>query len=263
VRTIPRLLPLTLVLWAATAVAQEPPTTVREPSAVDVARARTLFDEAVEALRQEDYPAALAALQESWALNPRPIVMYNIANCQGALFDYPAAIASFEAYLEAGADSEPSDRLQEAGRRIAELEPRVGQVVLTVDPPGAQLLVDGRDAGTTPLAEPVRLGPGPHVVELRKDGFESFRRELTVEQGERVEVVAALLPLRPVVEPPAEPPVGPLEPPPEEPEDDSVATSWWLWTIVGVVVAGGAVTAGVLLWPSDEGPADDWVLHGP
>lgn len=100
------------------------------------------------------------------------------------------------------------------------------------------------------------------MLELRRDGFESFRRELTVEQGERVEVVAVLLPASPVVGP-VEPPVGPLEPTPEDPEDDRIVESWWLWTIVGVVVVGGAVTAGVLLWPSDEQPADDWVLHGP
>lgn len=263
-KTICRLLPWTLVLWTATAAAQEPPagSAAEEPSAADVARARTEFETAVEALRQEDYPAALAALQASWTLNPRPIVMFNIANCQAALFDYPAAIASFHTYLEVGAESEPAARLEEARGRIDELESRVGQVVLTVDPPGAQVLVDGREVGTTPLAEPVRLGPGPHVLELRKEGCESFRRELTVEQGERVEVVAVLLPAAPVVGP-VEPPIGPLAPTPDDPDDDSVVTSWWLWTIVGVVVVGGAVTAGVLLWPSDEGPADDWVLHGP
>lgn len=258
-----RLLSLTVVLCAGAATAQEAPPAAAEPSAADVARARTLFDDAVDALREEDYPTALAALQTSWALNPRPIVMFNIANCQRALFDYPAAIASFQTYLEVGAATEPADRMEDARGRIAELEARVGQVVLTVDPPGAQVLVDGRDAGTTPLHEPLRLGPGSHVLELRRDGFESFRRELTVEQGERVEVVAVLVPAAPVVAAPAEPPEVPLEPPAEEPADGGVASSWWLWTIVGAVVVGGAVTAGVLLWPSDESPADDWVLHGP
>lgn len=263
-KTLRRLLPCTVLLWTAVAVAQEPgvPAVRGEPSAADLARARTSFETGVEALRQEDYPGALSAFQASWSLNPRPIVMFNIANCQAALFDYPAAIASFRIYLEVGAESEPADRMEDARGRIAELEPRVGQVVLTVDPPGAQVLVDGRDVGTTPLADALRLGPGPHVLELRRDGFEAFRRELTVEQGERVEVVAVLLPAAPVVGP-VEPPVGPLEPTPEEPEDDSVVGSWWLWTIVGAVVVGGAVTAGVLLWPSDERPADDWVLHGP
>jgi hypothetical protein len=32
---------------------------------------------------------------------------------------------------------------------------------------------------------------------------------------------------------------------------------WWLWTAIGVVVVGGAVTAGVLLWPEEEGGWDE------
>jgi len=40
--------------------------------------------------------------------------------------------------------------------------------------------------------------------------------------------------------------------------------SWWFWTVVGAVVAGGAVTAGVLLAPEPAGPRDgsegSWVV---
>jgi hypothetical protein len=33
----------------------------------------------------------------------------------------------------------------------------------------------------------------------------------------------------------------------------SVARAWWLWTIVGAAVAGGAITAGLLLAPVPRG----------
>jgi hypothetical protein len=37
-------------------------------------------------------------------------------------------------------------------------------------------------------------------------------------------------------------------------DDTPVYKTWWLWTIVGAVVVGGAVTAGVLLAPGDDPP---------
>jgi hypothetical protein len=163
-----------------------------------------------------------------------------------------------------GASDEPAERLADARARIAELEQRVGRVALAIEPAGARVLVDGRELGTTPLTEPLRVGPGTHVIEVRLDGFAELRREVTVAQGERVEIVAALTATGSTE---VEPPPLPVAPLPEdqavEEEDGGIATEWWFWTILGVVVAGGAVTAGVLLWPSDEAPADDWVLHGP
>ena len=38
--------------------------------------------------------------------------------------------------------------------------------------------------------------------------------------------------------------------------DDRLVTKWWLWAIVGAVVVGGAVTAGVLLSRDDGGIED-------
>jgi hypothetical protein len=245
-----------LLLYAATAAA--------EPTDAERAEARALFEQGVEALRQGAFPDALAAFEASWRLNPRPFVLYNAAMCRQELFDYPGAIAGFEEYLEVGANEEPAERLADARERIAELEQRVGRVALAIEPPGARVLVDGREVGTTPLAEPLRVGPGTHAIEVRLDGYAELRREVSVAQGERVEIVAELTATGSTeVEPPPPPVVPFTETPAVEGEDGGIATKWWFWTVLGVVVAGGAVTAGVLLWPSDEAPADDWVLHGP
>jgi hypothetical protein len=60
------------------------------------------------------------------------------------------------------------------------------------------------------------------------------------QEGQTTDVMAALAPLEPGS------------------EDDGVDVvgSWWFWTIIGAVAVGGAVTAGVLLWPEERSAAD-------
>ena len=93
---------------------------------------------------------------------------------------------------------------------------------VTSDRADAVILVDDREVGRgTYLAE---LEPGDHVVEVRAEGFEPFRRSFTLGAAERRDVQAALAPIEstPLVEEPA------------------------LWiTVSGVVLAG--VAAGIAI----------------
>jgi hypothetical protein len=124
----------------------------------------------------------------------------------------------------------------------------------------ARVFVDGVEVGTTPLDFPVAAGIYPIRVEA--EGFGSMTRTAEVAPG-AVETVAFELVAEagateiepPVVEPP---PLG--EVPPATVEDDTGGSLWWLWTAIGVVVVGGAVTAGVVLGMPDDTP--DWDLRG-
>ena len=255
---------LVLVLLPSLAAAQQ-------PAEADIEAARVAFDAGVEALRNENYPAALAAFQESQRLHPVPLVVYNIAMCQRALFDYPASLDSFQKYLGSAGAEEPAERIEEARVQSAELEALVATVSVTVAEAGARVLVDGRDVGATPLSGPVRLGPGAHVIEIRKPGFEDARHTVALDAGQRVEMVLALGPaIGPVETAPPGPGTGmlpetpgiPVAPPAERvEEEESFFSGPWFWVILGTVLVGGGVTAGVLLWP-EESPGLDWMVHG-
>jgi formylglycine-generating enzyme required for sulfatase activity len=58
-----------------------------------------------------------------------------------------------------------------------ELVPRVGIVRLKVEPAEAEIVVDGTAQGRVP--EQLRLSAVEHTIEIRKEGYESFRRRIT------------------------------------------------------------------------------------
>ncbi len=71
-----------------------------------------------------------------------------------------------------------------SGRRSdvrAELEMLSGEVAVTSQPPGAQLLIDGVPSGTTDQI--LDLEARPHQIEIRLDGYVPYRTSLTPEPG--------------------------------------------------------------------------------
>ncbi|HET6584596.1 MAG TPA: PEGA domain-containing protein [Nannocystaceae bacterium] len=59
-------------------------------------------------------------------------------------------------------------------------------VRFTSEPPGATVVLDGRNVGKTPIA--TSLEPGPHTVVYERDGYESRTRQFEAEAGEQGEV---------------------------------------------------------------------------
>lgn len=57
-------------------------------------------------------------------------------------------------------------------------------------PDRAELYIDGRLVGSTDLN--YHLTPGVHTIEVRKEGFEMWRRELTVSPGVATKLSAML-----------------------------------------------------------------------
>ncbi|MBN1771497.1 MAG: PEGA domain-containing protein [Deltaproteobacteria bacterium] len=212
--------------------------------------ARRLFEEGVGALEREDYATALVAFQRARELSSRPILVYNIGMCQRALLRFPEAIDSFRQFLvEAGRDASDEQRRQVV-ELIAEMEANLSQISVRVNIDGALLFLDGQQVGSTPLVQPLRVGAGSHVLEARRQGYRDARVPFDVMAGESTQVQLVLEAL------PVTAPVGPPE------EETSVVESWWFWTILGALVVGGAVTAGVLLWPEDPPPDANWTIVG-
>lgn len=82
----------------------------------------------------------------------------------------------------------PAERSKEVLKGVPnvveiELEPRPAIVNVRADD-GAQVSVNGRPAGVTPLVRPIELPPGKHLVTITRRGHRPWSREIVVKRGE-------------------------------------------------------------------------------
>jgi hypothetical protein len=120
-------------------------------------------------------------------------------------------------------------------------ERMVGAISITLDPPDAQVWLDGRlkidhPAGRLDLP---RVLQGQHTLRVARAGFADFFAVVQVPfQGTTdLEVKMRSAASAPETVPLAEP---------ESPEA-RVTSTWWIWTIVGVVLIGGVTTTVLLV----------------
>jgi tetratricopeptide (TPR) repeat protein len=133
-------------------------------------RAKTLFDEGV-------YEQALIEFRRAFDLAPAVPILYNIARTAAVANRFPEALCAFEAYLERGGRTLPWRRKEEIKKEMEELRTRVASLEVAVAIDGATVTIDGEERGTSPLAEPVVLNAGRHVVIATKG---SSRRRITI-----------------------------------------------------------------------------------
>jgi len=84
----------------------------------------------------------------------------------------------------------PAERSKEVLKGVPnvveiELKPRPAVVNVRADD-GAQVSVNGRPAGVTPLVRPIELPPGKHLVTITRRGHRPWSREIKVKRGETI-----------------------------------------------------------------------------
>jgi len=136
------------------------------------------------------------------------------------------------------------DELIEAVRiaayRLLAPKELLGSITLLADVDGATVILDGKIAGTTPLAGPIpRLSLGTHKLSVTREGFSSFARDVEVRFQKTTKVVVRLATSAGGTQVPA----GALAGGSVGSADHPWYTSTWFIVGVGVV----AITAGALV----------------
>jgi hypothetical protein len=235
---------LLMLAWSGSALAE--PADAKTQAEAKVVEALRLFQ------RGDSY-GSLDRLIEAQSLFPSPKLQFNFGVVYRSLGRDVEALEAFEAFLINPADA-PALRTTEAQREVAELRSRVAFIEVASDTDGAEVYVDGRSYGKTPLGESIAVAPGPHQVLIEKEGVPlPYTDRIETRVGSRVRVQAPLARLAQkfaLQVRDAEPKAwndrvrlkdeGRAEPP-----KPPVYRRWWFWTGAVVVVAG-TVTFGIL-----------------
>jgi hypothetical protein len=207
------------------------------PQAVEQARGH--FQRGVELFGERNFGAALVEFRRANEAVPNHRLLYNIGQTCHELQDYVCAIQSFQEYLAKGGKDIAETRVAEVEETIKKLRGRVATIVVTVNEPGAEVQVDDRAVGTSPLSTPVTVSAGKRRLTATKAGRTPLARVVELAGGETTTVALAFEADKPAAGAPA---------PPPEPAAEPRGVPAGVWVGVGLTAAltAGAVVTGVL-----------------
>jgi tetratricopeptide (TPR) repeat protein len=222
----------------------------REPSGY-----RQTVNRAVREFDAGNYAEARAMFNRAHDLFPNARTHLGLGLSEYELRNYGTSIEHLEQALASQVKPLSAELRKSAEDVLGKARDLIGRVQLDVTPNAGRVLVDG-----VPVAliegQALVLEVGDHTIEVQTAGYLPERRALKIVGGEQVKLTVALRAPEPAPGPAAESSPVAAEPPASERDDRAEGKRWykspWLWVSVGLVVAGGAVTAGLLLRPDKE-----------
>ena len=167
---------LIAALFASTlALAQPVPAPpAATPSADDAKEAKRHFVVGNDLYRDGRYADALVEFDASYRLGGRPSALRNGADCRRQLNEYAAAFDAYQALLARHGSQLTAAEKIAVQQALGELDNLTGELTVTSSEDGAEVTVDGRSAGRTPLSTKLRLSVGRHKLLVVKEGFVPF-----------------------------------------------------------------------------------------
>jgi PEGA domain len=155
------------------------------------AEALDRFNKGIKLFEQGAYEAALAEFRASRAKFPTRSALSNSAAALKKLGRFSEALEALEGLLSEFPTMPEPDKAA-AQKEIAELKELIGYLVLELAETDAQVVVDGRELGKSPLSGPVRVSGGTHLVRIFKEGFAPFEKSVEVASKATLRVPVAL-----------------------------------------------------------------------
>jgi hypothetical protein len=141
----------------------------------DYARARALYRKASAAFETGHYTDARELLLRAWALRRSYDVAASLGDTELKLALFADAAEHLAFSLRTFPPLENEQALANVRQQLELARIEVAELRISVDEPGAEVRVDGRAVGTSPLADAVFVTPGSHTVDARKGGATATR----------------------------------------------------------------------------------------
>jgi hypothetical protein len=187
-----------------TAGAEEPaPFIASDRAASD--RADELTKQALTLAKAGRWNDSEPVMREAWSLKRSHDIAGNLGIIEAHLERWPSAAEHLEyAYKTFPGNGKPEQKkLLEL--TLATVLPHVAALKVAVNVEKAEVFVDGRSVGLTPLADAVFVQPGRRGITAKRQGYLDALQDVEAPEGGNVEVSLAL---RPEAPPSSRPPLG-------------------------------------------------------
>jgi hypothetical protein len=160
--------------------------------------AMPIFNEGLALVQEQRWSDALDRFHEALSIYESPTIVFNVAYCERALGRFVAALETFQRFVAMRPTGVAATRVEEAEGYIRELEARLAHLTIVVPAEqrdGLEVLVDGRQVALPASgALELRLDPGAHTVQARRDGYQPLFVDRASSPGSRERVVLRLEP---------------------------------------------------------------------
>jgi hypothetical protein len=174
--------------------------------------AEELIRRSVEARRAGDDEGALRLLRQAYADGQTPHAAGQLGLCEQAMGLWAEAEVHVIVALKTPNDPWVHKNHAVLMQDLDVIRSHLGRVEVHGDPAGARVMINGKDVGALPLAEPVRVAAGVVEVTVAAPGFVTARKSVHVEAGQYEHVTLAAVPAATPPPPPAaSPPPAPAE----------------------------------------------------
>ncbi len=181
---------------APTAAAAAPTEPAKPLSETLTGEALAEYESASLLYRDGDFAGAVTKFNHTYELANDPRLLWNIAVCEKNLRHYAQVHRLVTRYLaEGGALLTAEDRAS-AEALLSAIQSFVSSLNVSVKPDGADVLVDGKIVGKSPLPEALNIDMGSHVIGAQLEGYVEQKRTIELVGGRGTDVVFELAEVR-------------------------------------------------------------------
>ncbi|MCK6588841.1 MAG: PEGA domain-containing protein [Polyangiaceae bacterium] len=145
-------------------------------------KARELFRDGVKAAEASQWAKAHASFLAAWSLKEHYQIAGNLGTSEAKLGKWRDAATHLSYYLREAPKEKVAER-KSAEDLLAQARAKVGSITVRAEPAGAEVFVDGVSVGKAPLAGEVFVEPGAHGIEVKLEGYEPAKKNVSAGAG--------------------------------------------------------------------------------
>jgi hypothetical protein len=154
--------------------------------------ARAEYDAAVLLYEDGDFAGASLKFQRAYELSKEPRLLWNAGACEKELRHYARTYTLVTRYLSEASAKLTKEEKAEASDLLRTIEGLVSHVTVSVEPAGAELLIDDAPIATLPTSAPIVADMGSRRFVFRKAGYKDATLTREVIGGTPLSLTVAL-----------------------------------------------------------------------